>query len=86
MGNTYWILPEVASDKDDCNDLTTLYREVGKLDEICREIGVTKLSEFVDSSEIAQDFDLDVPVVVSDPFGELDHAIEKASSYQYVVK
>jgi len=65
---------------------------VGKLDEICREIGVTKLSEFVDSSEITQDFDLDIPAVVSDPVDLIQtlkgiyHYLSGSNSYNEEVK
>lgn len=67
MGMAYWLeIRKGESVECDEEDIYMLCRHNDKLDEICRKLGVTELSEFVDSTEIVREFDDELEISVAD--------------------
>jgi len=66
MSMVLWITEEGLEGDESTSDLWALYEFSSKLDRICVDGRVTKISAFHDNSVMAAEFDQEIPVKFSD--------------------
>lgn len=67
MGQVLWLIDADAAPSTFPDDLWALNRFNDELDKICKKLGVKRLSEFHDFSQVAAEFGLNVDPLVSEP-------------------